>query len=69
MYEVREACRVCVVWGSEVRQYFEISRGLRQGGVMFPYLVNIFFERMVRRMNERAEGRGMKLRDKNGRGW
>ena len=50
---------------SRVGKYFEESRGLKQGCVMSPWLFNIFFDRVVRQLNERAMGRGVKLRDEN----
>ena len=34
---------------------------------MSPWLFNIFFDRVVRQVNERAMGRGVTLRDENGR--
>ena len=36
---------------------------------MLTRFINIFFDRVVRRVNERAMGRGVKLRDENGGGW
>ena len=48
---------------------FEVRRMLRQGCVMSLWLYNISFDSVVRRVNERAKGRGGKLRDKNGEGW
>ena len=37
--------------------------GLRTGVCNIPWLFNIFFERVVRQVNEGATGRGVKLRD------
>ena len=36
---------------------------------MSPWLFNIFFDTMVRQVNERAVGKGVKLRYENGGGW
>ena len=62
--------RTCVGLGSRLGEYFEVRRGLRQACVMSPWLFNIFLDRVVRQVNERAMEKGVKLRDKNrGRGW
>ena len=39
---------------------------MRHRCVLFPWVFNIFLERVVRQVNERATMRGMKLRDGNG---
>ena len=49
-------------------EHFELRWGLRQECVMSPWVFNFFFEKVVRQMNERAKGKGVKLRDENGRG-
>ena len=36
---------------------------------MSPWLLNIFFDRVVRRVNERTAGRRGKVRDENGGSW
>ena len=41
---------------------------MRQGVVMHPWLFNIFFDRVVRQVNERVMGKEVKLRDENGEG-
>ena len=55
--------------GSRVIEYFEVRRGMRQECVMCPWFYNIFFDRVVRQVNERATGKGVKLKDGNERGW
>ena len=42
---------------------------MRQECVMSPWIFNIFFDGVVRQVNERAAGRGVRLRDGNGGGW
>ena len=42
---------------------------MRQGCVTCSCLFNIFFDRVVRQMNERAMGRGIKLRDQDRGSW
>ena len=49
-----------------VGEYFEVRRGLRQECVISPWLFNIFFDRVVRQVNDTATGRGVTLRDGNG---
>ena len=39
----------------------EVKRGLRQEYVMSPWLFNIFFDRVVRPVNDRTMSRGVKL--------
>ena len=48
--------------GSRVREHFEVRRGLRQGCVM-SRLFSVFFDKVVRQVNERAMVKGMILRD------
>ena len=57
--------RVCVRLGSRVGEYFEVRKGLRQGCLMQISDLNIYFEQVVRQVNERAMGKGIKLRDEN----
>ena len=61
--------RSCVRLSSIVGKHFEVKRGLRQGCVMSPWVFNIFFDKVVRQMNEKAMGKGVKLREENGEGW
>ena len=58
--------RACVVLGSRVGEMFEVRRWLRQGCVMSTWLFNIFFDKVVRQVNEKAMGKGVKLKDENG---
>ena len=36
---------------------------------MFPWLFNVYFDKVVRQVNKMAMGKGVKLRDENGGGW
>ena len=69
MSSLYNGSRACVRLGSRLGEIFEVRRGLRQGCVMSPWLFNIYFDKVVRQVNERAMGKGVKLRDENGGGW
>ena len=69
MSSLYNGSRACVRLGSRVWEYFKVRRVLRQGCVMFPWLFNIFFDKVVRQVNERAMGKGVRLRDENGGSW
>ena len=69
MSSLYNGSRAWVKLGSRMGEYFEVRRGLRQPWcVMSLWLFNLF-DRVIRRVNERAMGNGVKLRDKNGVGW
>ena len=46
----------CVKWGSVYSAFFELSCGIRQGGVLSPYLFAVFIDSVVERV--RASGIG-----------
>ena len=46
-----------------------MREGLRQGCVMFPWLFNLYIDGVVREVNARALGRGLKLVDGNDNEW
>ena len=50
-----------------MEKYYEVRRRLRQGCVVSTYLFSILFDRGVREVNEKVTGRGMKLKNGNGR--
>ena len=58
--------RSCVRLGSRVGEHFEVRKGLRQEYVMFPWLFNIYFDKVTRQVNKKGMGKGVKLRDENG---
>ena len=60
--------RASVRLGSRVAKYFEVRRGLKEDCLVSRWLFNIFFDIVVRQVNEKASGRGVKLRDENGSG-
>ena len=68
MSSLYDRSRACVSLGNRVREYFEVRRGLRHGCVISPLLCDIFFDRVVRKGNEKATSRGVKMRDETGMG-
>ena len=53
--------KACVRVGNEVSEWFPVRVGLRQGCVMLPWLCNFYIDGVVREVNARALGRGLKL--------
>ena len=60
-----EDSKACVRVGNEVSEWFPVRVGLRQGCVMSPWLFNLFIDGVVREVNARVLGRGLKLLDGN----
>ena len=61
--------KACVRVGGEVSEWFSVRMGLRQGCVMSPWLFNLFIDGVVREVNARVLGRGLKLVDGEDRMW
>ena len=61
--------KACVRVGNEVREWFPVSVGLRQRCVMSPWLFSLYIDGVVREVNARVIGRGLKLVDGNDSGW
>ena len=61
--------KACVRVGNEVSEWFPVRVGLRQGCVMSPWLFNLYIDGVVREVNARALGRGLKLVDGNDNEW
>ena len=59
----------CVRVGNEVSEWFPVRVGLRQGCVMLPWLFNLYIDGVVREVNARVLGRGLKLVDGNDIEW
>ena len=61
--------KACVRVGNEVSEWFPVRVGLRQGCVILPWLFNLYIDGMVREVNARVLGRGLKLVDGNDNEW
>ena len=55
--------------GNEVSEWFPMRVGLRQGCVILPCLFNLYIDGVVREVNVRVLGRGLKLVDGNDNEW
>ena len=63
LYVGSKACVACVRVGNEVCEWFPVRVGLRQGCMMLPWLFNLYIDGVVREVNARVLGRGLKLVD------
>ena len=61
--------KACVRVANEVSEWFPVRVGLRQGCVMSPWLFNLYIDGVVREVNARVNGRGLKLLDGDDNGW
>ena len=55
--------------GSSTSEWFPVKEGFRQGCVMSPWLFKIFMDGVVREVNARVMGRGLRLPNRNEREW
>ena len=55
--------KACVRVGNKVSEWFPVRVGLRQGCVMLLWLFNLYIDGVVREVNARVLGRGLKLVD------
>jgi hypothetical protein len=46
-----DACATCVRWGNTFSEFFSVVCGVRQGGVLSPYLFAIFVDDIVSKVN------------------
>ena len=61
--------KACVRVGSEVSEWFPVRVGLRQGCVMSPWLFNLYIDGVVREVNARVLGRGVKMIGRDDNEW
>ena len=43
--------RVCVRWGSVFSEFFNVTNGVRQGGILSPYLFNVYMDDLSLKLN------------------
>ena len=55
--------KACVRVGGVVSDSFEVTVGLRQGCVMSPWMFNLYMDGVVREVNARVNGMGVKMRE------
>ena len=48
--------RMCVRWGSAISDYFTVSNGVRQGGILSPYLFNVYMDDLSSLLNKFPAG-------------
>ena len=61
--------KACVRVGNEVSEWFPVRVGLRLGCVMSLWLFNLYIDGVVREVNPRVLGRGLKLVGRNDNEW
>ena len=61
--------KACVRVGNEDSEWFPVRVGPKQGCVMLPWLFNLYTDGVVREVNARVLGSGLKLVDGNDNGW
>ena len=61
--------KVCVRVGNEVSEWFPVRVGLRHGCVISPWLFSLYIDGVVREVNARVLGSGLKLVDGNDNEW
>ena len=44
--------KVCVRWGNVYSDYFGVSNGVRQGGILSPFLFNLYMNDLSDRLNK-----------------
>ena len=63
-----EGSKACVRVGNGESRMFEVNVGLRQGCVMSPWLFNLYMDAVMKEVNGRVMGKGVKL-EHSGREW
>jgi len=42
----------CVKWGSRLSRFFDLACGIRQGGVLSPYLFSVYIDYVIRKVSD-----------------
>ena len=42
---------MCIRWGNDLSEFFGVSNGVRQGGILSPYLFNVYMDNLSSRLN------------------
>ena len=63
------AVKLVFTEGNEVSEWLPVRVRLRHGCVMLPWLFNMYMDGVVREVNARVLGKGLKLVDGNDNGW
>ena len=48
--------KMCVRWGSTYSDFFGVSNGVRQGGILSPYLFNVYMDDLSSKLNKCSTG-------------
>jgi exonuclease III len=49
-------CFTCVKWGTKISRFFQLNAGVRQGGVLSPYLFALYIDDIVSKVNTLSVG-------------
>ena len=50
-------------------EWFNVNVDIRQGCVISPWLFNVYMDDIIKDVNARVQGRGLKLKDQGGNDW
>ena len=47
---------MCIKWGQAMSEYFTISNGVRQGGILSPRLFAVYVDDLFKQLNDARSG-------------